>query len=197
MAHKQIKLNENDFKKLLKEAVKKAVKTKLNEGFADMEMDEKWIDAERQLGSENMLQEVYNYFDSNQLMDFLHSIDQDYDMGLFDTEEYEEDEENDEESGELPYVWNRKMNESKHALREFGWDNEREDLVGMDLDDAIIQLKKEGWRENPRYEKREGDYLTSMLEKQDGIYRGSIYLFSSSNPNTQSFVVKKATECFN
>jgi hypothetical protein len=36
-------------------------------------------------------------------------------------------------------------------LREFGWDNEREDLVGMDLDDAIMQLKKEGWYENPRY----------------------------------------------
>jgi hypothetical protein len=195
MTHKQIKLNENDFKKLVKEAVKKAVKAKLNEGFADREMDEKWIDAERQLGSENMLQEVYNYFDGNQLIDFLRSIDQDYDMGLF--EDDVDDEEYDEESGDLPYAWGRKMNESKHALKEFGWDNEREDLVGMDLDDAIIQLKKEGWRENPRYEKREGDYLTSMLEKQDGIYRGSIYLFSSSNPDTQSFVVKKATECFN
>lgn len=91
MAHKQIKLNENDFKKLVKEAVKKAVKAKLNEGFADKEMDEKWIDAERQLGSKNMLQEVYNYFDSNQLTDFLRSIDQDYGMGLFeDTEDEEE-----------------------------------------------------------------------------------------------------------
>lgn len=195
MAHKQIKLNENDFKKLVKEVVKKAVKAKLNEGFADREMDEKWIDAERQLGSENMLQEVYNYFDGNQLIDFLRSIDQDYDMGLFE-DDYEE-EEDDEDNGNTPYVLGSKMNESKHALREFGWDNEREDLVGMDLDEAIMQLKKEGWRENPRYEKREGDYLTSMLEKQDGIYRGSIYLFSSSNPDTQSFVVKKATECFN
>ena len=91
MAHKQIKLNENDFKNLLKEAVKKIVKAKLNEGFADREMDEKWIDAERQLGSENMLQEVYNYFDSNQLIDFLRSIDQDYDMGLFEDTEDEED----------------------------------------------------------------------------------------------------------
>lgn len=94
MAHKQIKLNENDFKNLLKEAVKKAVKAKLNEGFADREMDEKWIDAERQLGSENMLQEVYNYFDGNQLIDFLRSINQDYDMGLFE-DDYEE--ESDEE----------------------------------------------------------------------------------------------------
>lgn len=91
MAHKQIKLNENDFRKLLKEAVKKAVKAKLNEGFADREMDEKWIDAERQLGSENMLQEVYNYFDGNQLIDFLRSIDQDYGMGLFEDTEGEED----------------------------------------------------------------------------------------------------------
>jgi hypothetical protein len=94
MAHKQIKLNENDFKKLVKEAVKKAVKAKLNEGFADREMDEKWIDAERQLGSENMLQEVYNYFDGNQLIDFLRSIDQDYDMGLFENEEYNEEDDN-------------------------------------------------------------------------------------------------------
>ena len=91
MAHKQIKLNENDFKNLVKETVKKAVKAKLNEGFADREMDEKWIDAERQLGSENMLQEVYNYFDGNQLIDFLRSIDQDYDMGLFEDTEDEED----------------------------------------------------------------------------------------------------------
>ena len=60
MNHKQLKLNESDFKKLVKEAVKKAVRAKLNEGFADREMDEKWIDAERQLGSENMLQEVYS-----------------------------------------------------------------------------------------------------------------------------------------
>ena len=94
MKHKQIKLNESDFKKLVKEAVKKAVRAKLNEGFADREMDEKWIDAERQLGSENMLQEVYNYFDANQLIDFLRSIDQDYDMGLFEDEEYNEEDDN-------------------------------------------------------------------------------------------------------
>ena len=103
MAHKQIKLNENNFKKLVKEAVKKAVKSKLNEGFADREMDEKWIEAERQLGSENMLQEIYNYFDGNQLIDFLRSIDQDYDMGLF---ENSYDEEEDEElDADEPFDW--------------------------------------------------------------------------------------------
>lgn len=94
MANKQITLNEDNFKKFLKEAVKKAVKAKLNEGFADRDLDEKWIEAERQLGSENMLQEVYNYFDGNQLRDFLENIDNDYDMGLFEDEEWEEDEEN-------------------------------------------------------------------------------------------------------
>ncbi len=95
MANKQITLNEDNFKKFLKEAVKKAVKAKLNEGFADRELDEKWIEAERQLGSENMLQEVYYYFDGNQLRDFLENIDNDYDLGLFEDEEWEEDEEND------------------------------------------------------------------------------------------------------
>lgn len=92
MANKQITLNEEKFRSFLKEAVKKAVKAKLNEGFADRELDEKWIEAERQLGSENMLQEVYNYFDGNQLRDFLESIDNDYDMGLFEDEEGEEHE---------------------------------------------------------------------------------------------------------
>lgn len=104
MAHKQIKLNEKDFKKLVKEAVKRAVKVKLNEGFADREMDEKWIDAERQLGSENMLQEVYNYFDGNQLIDFLRSIDQDYDMGLFEDEVDDEEEDEEFDAGE-PFDW--------------------------------------------------------------------------------------------
>lgn len=104
MTHKQIKLNENDFKKLVKEAVKKVVKTKLNEGFADREMDEKWIDAERQLGSENMLQEVYNYFDGNQLIDFLRSIDQDYDMGLFE-DEVDDEEEDEEFDADEPFDW--------------------------------------------------------------------------------------------
>ena len=104
MKHKQIKLNENDFKKLVKEAVKRAVKTKLNEGFADREMDEKWIEAERQIGSENMLQEVYNYFDGNQLMDFLRSIDQDYDMGLFE-DEVDDEEEDEEFDADEPFDW--------------------------------------------------------------------------------------------
>jgi hypothetical protein len=102
MAHKQIKLNENDFKKLVKETVKRVVKTKLNEGFADREMDEKWIDAERQLGSENMLQEVYNYFSGDQLKDFLRSIDQDYDMGLFEDDVDDEEEEFDADE---PFDW--------------------------------------------------------------------------------------------
>ena len=104
MAHKQIKLNENDFKKLVKEAVKKAVKAKLNEGFADTEMDEKWIEAERQIGIENMLQEVYNYFDGNQLMDFLRSIDRDYDMGLFE-DEVDDEEEDAEFDADEPFDW--------------------------------------------------------------------------------------------
>ena len=106
MKHKQIKLNESDFKKLVKEAVKKAVRAKLNEGFADREMDEKWIDAERQLGSENMLQEVYNYFDGNQLIDFLRSIDQDYDMGLFE-DDVDDEEEEEEFDADEPLNWQR------------------------------------------------------------------------------------------
>ena len=106
MKHKQIKLNENDYKKLVKEVVKKAVKAKLNEGFADRETDEKWIDAERQLGSENMLQEVYNYFDGNQLIDFLRSIDQDYDMGLFE-DDVDDEEEEEEFDADEPLNWQR------------------------------------------------------------------------------------------
>ena len=91
MTNKQIRLNESEFKKLLKETVMNAVKATLNEGFADREMWEKWIDAEQQLGSENMLIEVYEYFSGDQLRDFLQSIDGDYDLGLFD-DEYDEEE---------------------------------------------------------------------------------------------------------
>ena len=100
MANKQITLTEKDFRNVLKEAVKKAIKAKLNEGFADRKWDELWIEAERQLGSENMLQEVYNYFDGDQLRDFLQSVDDDYDLGLF------EDEVDDEElDADEPFDW--------------------------------------------------------------------------------------------
>ena len=146
MAHKQIKLNENDFKNLIKEAVKKAVKAKLNEGFADREMDEKWIDAERQLGSENMLQEVYNYFDGDQLMDFLRSIDQDYDMGLFE-DDYDEEDYGTESapSDDIRLLKPRQIKEfldeyvigqedAKKALIQFGYGRERQSGKGDDVD---------------------------------------------------------------
>ena len=100
MTNKQITLTEKDFRYVLKEAVKEVVKVKLNEGFADRKWDELWIEAERQLGSENMLQEVYNYFDGDQLRDFLKSVDNDYDLGLF------EDEVDDEElDADEPFDW--------------------------------------------------------------------------------------------
>lgn len=94
---KKITLNEQQFNTIVKESVKRILK----EGFADRGLDEKWIDAERQIGSENMLQEVYNYFNSDQLKDFLESLDNDYDLGLF------EDEEEEEFDAEEPYVWGR------------------------------------------------------------------------------------------
>ena len=105
MGNKQITLNEGNFKKFLKEAVKKAVKAKLNEGFADREMWEKWSDAEAQLGSENMLQEVYEYFSGDQLRDFLESIDNDYDLGLFEDNYEEEEDEEEELDSDEPFDW--------------------------------------------------------------------------------------------
>lgn len=96
MAKKKITLTEEQFRDKVKSAVRESVKRILKEGFADRELDEKWIDAERQMGSENMLMEVYNYFDADQLEDFLRSIDGDWDLGLFE-DEYSDDEEEEEE----------------------------------------------------------------------------------------------------
>ena len=103
MTKKTIRITQGEFQRMLNETVKKVIAHRLNEGFADREMDEKWIDAERQLGSENMLQEVYNYFDSDQLTDFLHSLDEENDLGLFD-DAYEE-EEDEELDADEPFDW--------------------------------------------------------------------------------------------
>ena len=92
MAKKTIRLSEKNFQKKLNEAVVKSVRKILKEGFANRDMDEKWIDAERQIGSENMLQEVYNYFSGDQLRDFLMSLDNDYDLELFEDETYDDEE---------------------------------------------------------------------------------------------------------
>ena len=106
MVKKTIRLSEKDFQKKLNEAVVESVRKILKEGFADRGMDEKWVDAERQIGSENMLQEVYNYFDGDQLRDFLKSLDNDYDLGLFEDEAYDE-EEDEEFDAETPFNWQR------------------------------------------------------------------------------------------
>ena len=99
MSKKTIRLSEKDFQKKLNEAVLKTVRNILKEGFDDSEMAEKWIEAERQLGSENMLQEVYNYFNSNQLMNFLQQIDYDYDLCLFNPAfNYDEDDDDENDS---------------------------------------------------------------------------------------------------
>lgn len=189
MSKQQIRLSESQFHQLVKEMVNQIVKSKLNEGFADREMDEKWMDAERQIGSENMLQAVYDYFSGDQLKDFLESLDNDYDLGLFN-DDYEDDEEEYE-------LWESRKQRSKKLLREFGFDNKREDLIGMNVDDAIAQLKKEGWRVSERDEKREGNYLTTVGYKRDGNYNASIYVVSTPDDSSRTFTVTDATECYN
>ena len=84
---KKITLNEQQFNTIVKESVKRILK----EGFADRGMSEKWAEAMDIMGAQRMLMEVYNYFDGDQLEDFLRCIDNDWDLGLFNEDDDADD----------------------------------------------------------------------------------------------------------
>lgn len=92
---KKITLNEQQFIDKVRHAVRESIKRILKEGFADRGMSEKWAEAIDLMGAQRMLMEVYNYFDADQLEEFLRSIDNDWELDLFADDGVDDEEEED------------------------------------------------------------------------------------------------------
>ena len=75
--------------KKINKALKESIKHVLKEGTADEAMNDRWERMIKMMGCDEIVSELYNYFSSDQLEDFMHSLDDDYDLGLFDDEESE------------------------------------------------------------------------------------------------------------
>ena len=84
MEKNTIKLNETDLKNIIKEAVKNV----LNEGTTIDTDQIKWDKLQEQLGSETMINELYNYLNEDQIADFIICIEKEYDLNY--DEEYQE-----------------------------------------------------------------------------------------------------------
>ena len=94
------------------------------------------------------------------------------------------------------------LNKQRRLLREFGYDNRRDDLVGIELGDAIEQAESEGWKWNPRDERRDGDILQTILRPNGSMDTGRyssvcLYLTSRADDESNSFRVESACETWN
>ena len=93
---------------------------------------------------------------------------------------------------------------NKRPLREFGWDENRDDLIGMTMEDAIAQLESEGWKWNPNDETRDQNDETTITthlypgpKKRTGRYRPYVYLKCKCDDSTQMITVITAIETWN
>ena len=85
-----VKLTENSLKAMITESLKNILKEGMT---SDNPYYEKWETIKKQLGSEQMLLDIFNYLDSSQLEQIINWFDQDYDF--FSEEENEELEDED------------------------------------------------------------------------------------------------------
>ena len=92
-----IKLTENSLKDIVAESLKNILKEGMT---SDNPYYEKWETIKEQLGSEQMLSDIFNYLDSSQLEQIINWFDQDYDF--FGSEDEEYDEEDYPEDDDLP-----------------------------------------------------------------------------------------------
>ena len=81
-----IRLTEGDLHRIIKNQVKRV----LNEGSPSQDVYNKWEDIKEYIGADRMIDDIWNYLDSNQLEKLVDWFNQDYD--LFDNEDDFEDE---------------------------------------------------------------------------------------------------------
>lgn len=87
---RRIRLTEGDLHRIIRKQVKRA----LNEGSASQEVYNKWLDIQENIGSDRMIDDIWNYLSSSQLEQLIEYFNQDYD--LF-PEEDEDDEVDDDD----------------------------------------------------------------------------------------------------
>ena len=73
--------------KKIKKVLKESIKHVLKEGFNDNNLIDKWEEMVNELGSDTIVSEVFNYFGDIELIDFMKSVDGDYDLNLFNDDE--------------------------------------------------------------------------------------------------------------
>ena len=95
MSKQQIRLSESQFHQLVKETVNQIIKSKLNEGFANPDMADKFDKIVHKLGFNTFVTEVCNFFNADELEEFMRSVDSDWDLGLFDYGEDDNEEDDD------------------------------------------------------------------------------------------------------
>jgi hypothetical protein len=81
---RRIRLTESDLHRIIRKQVKMA----LNEGSASQEVYNKWLDIQENIGSDRMINDIWNYLSSVQLEQLIEYFNQDYD--LFPEEDEEE-----------------------------------------------------------------------------------------------------------
>ena len=78
---KTIKLTNSTLKNIIAESIKNYL---INEGTTDSSVADKWYQIQDMLGSEQMVNGIYNYLDSDMLKNIVEWFDTDYELGLFD-----------------------------------------------------------------------------------------------------------------
>ena len=115
MAKKLIKLTEADLRNIVKESVNKILiehdmyalgresvvngKRVIKEGSTSQEAFNYWDDIKEMLGADKMIMELWNWLDSDSIDGFIQHIDRNYDLGLFDEPELDDEEEFEDEEG--------------------------------------------------------------------------------------------------
>lgn len=88
---RRIKLTESDLHRVIKKYVRKA----LTEGCADRDVYQKWETIKETLGTDKMVDDIYQYLDSRMIEQLIEYFNQDYDLFEDEDEDDEYDEDDD------------------------------------------------------------------------------------------------------
>jgi len=81
---KIVKLTEQDLKKIVRNSVKRILK----EGSSESAIYNQWMEVQEQMGAEQMLNELYNWLNSDQIAEFLADVTGQYDLDYDDENGY-------------------------------------------------------------------------------------------------------------
>ena len=94
---RKIKITENNLKRIISESVKRILK----EGSSSGGDYDNWEQVKECLGCDGMLSELYNYLSQDQIREFIDGVDREYDLNICTEEEYDEEDYEYDNEGEL------------------------------------------------------------------------------------------------